>query len=273
VFCSYDDPEKWAFAARKARYGAVNPPFGAEADSATRQQFVDLCRRHDLVIAEVGVWNNPLSADPSIRSIAIERCKSCLQLAEDLGARCAVNIAGSCGEQWDGPDAQNLTTDTFNLIVDQVREILKAVKPKRTAFALETMPWAFPDSPESYVALIKAIDDTGFGVHLDIVNMICSPRLYFDNARFSQHCVETLRPWLKGVHLKDMQLRSELTVHLEERIPGEGGLDLGAMLTALGTLPTGTPVLLEHMRDESDYSKAGSYILKLAADIGVPFED
>lgn len=271
VFASYDDPEAWARKAKGYGYGAVNPPFGPDADADTRQGFVALCARHDLRIAEVGVWNNPLDADPERRKEALDKAKRCLQLAEDLGAACAVNIAGSCGDRWDGPYAANLSQDTFDLIVEQVRDILRAVDPKRTAYTLETMPWVFPDSPETYVDLIRAIDHPGFGAHLDIVNMIVSPRLYFGNAEFSRHCVETLRPWIKGVHLKDMAIRPDLTVHLEERVPGDGGLDLGAMLRALDTLPADTPVLLEHMHSEEDYLRAGEHVRKVAAESGVEF--
>lgn len=272
VFCSYDDPELWAQDAVKAGYRAVNPPFGTESDADTRRAFVQLCERHDLTIAEVGVWNNPLTDDQEASAAALDRCKACLQLADDLGARCAVNIAGSRGEKWDGPNPANFAVDTFELIVDQVREILRTVKPKRTKYTLETMPWVFPDSTESYVELIQAIDEPMFGAHLDIVNMIVSPRLFFDNANFSRHCVETLRPWLVGVHIKDMSLRSDLTVHLDERVPGDGDLDLGAMLAALATLPIGTPVLLEHMHSEADYARASQHVRSLAAQQGVPFE-
>ena len=265
VFAASDNLNEWALAAKRAGYGAVTPPFGPEASAELRNEFVEVCARQDLVIAEVGVWNNPLTNDPAARADALEKAKRCLQLAEDLGAACAVNIAGSCGDRWDGPYAENFSADTFDLIVEQVREVLRAVQPKRTAYTLETMPWVFPDSPETYLELIRAIDDPGFAVHLDIVNMITSPRQYFNNAEFSRHCVETLRPWIRGVHLKDMAIRPDLTVHLEERVPGEGGLDLGAMLEALSTLPEGTPVLLEHMHHEDDYVRATAHVKELAS--------
>ncbi len=271
VFSSYDDPEAWAVAAKAAHYGAVNPPFGPEADAAKRNEFRALCNRHGLVIAEVGVWNNPLTKDADARKIALDKAKACLQLADELGAACAVNIAGSCGDRWDGPFAENFSEETFDLIVEQVREILRAVKPTRSCYTLETMPWVFPDSPETYLRLIQAIDDPGFAVHLDIVNMITSPRLYFNNAAFSRHCVELLGPWIKGVHLKDQGISQDLTVHLEERVPGEGGLDLGAMLKALDRLPATTPVLLEHMHHQDDYVRATAHVLKVAQEVEVAF--
>ena len=52
----------------------------------------------------------------------------------------------------------------------------------RTYYALETMPWIFPDSADSYLALVKAIDRKAFAVHYDPVNMINCPQRLFDNA-------------------------------------------------------------------------------------------
>lgn len=40
--------------------------------------------------------------------------------------------------------------------MQNVRQIVDAVKPKRTFYTLETMPWVIPDSPDSYLKLIEA---------------------------------------------------------------------------------------------------------------------
>src|SRR5690606_1607772 len=103
--------------------------------------------------------------------------------AEQMGAQCCVNIAGSRNAaKWDGPHAENLTEETFDMIVASVRQIIDAVQPTRTYYALETMPWIFPDSPESYLRLIKAIDRKAFGVHLDPVNLVNCPARAYDTA-------------------------------------------------------------------------------------------
>ncbi|MHC4542678.1 MAG: sugar phosphate isomerase/epimerase, partial [Planctomycetota bacterium] len=82
-----------------------------------------------------------------------------------------MNISGSRGERWDGPSPKNFTDETFDIIVATTRAIIDEVKPTRTYFTLETMPWAYPDSADSYVALLKAIDRKRFAVHLDPVNL------------------------------------------------------------------------------------------------------
>ena len=37
------------------------------------------------------------------------------------------------------------------------------------------MPYLLPDSPDSYLALLEAVDRERFAVHLDPVNMINTP--------------------------------------------------------------------------------------------------
>ena len=153
----------------------------------------------------------------------MEKCRTSLALADRIGARCCVNIAGSRGEQWDGPDAANLTKQTFDMIVDATRSIIDAVKPTRTYFTLETMPWAYPDSPDSYLQLLKAIDRKQFAVHLDPVNIVCSPQRYYANGQLIRECFEKLGPHIRSCHAKDIVLRPQLTTHLDEARPGRAG--------------------------------------------------
>jgi len=43
--------------------------------------------------------------------------------------------------------------------------IIDAVQPTRTFYTLETMPWMYPDSPQSYLRLLQAVDRRQFAVH------------------------------------------------------------------------------------------------------------
>ena len=166
-------------------------------------------------------------------------CKKQLALADAIGARCCVNIAGSRGAQWDGPHPDNLTEATFDLIVEMVQDIIDAVQPSRACYALETMPWMYPDSPDSYLRMLKAIDRPQFAVHLDPVNMISSPQRFFSNGDFLRECFAKLGPHIKTCHGKDIALGGRLTVHLDEVRPGLGGLDYHTFLTEMDRLPAG----------------------------------
>jgi sugar phosphate isomerase/epimerase len=269
LFEKTTDPASWIDAVRRLGYRAAYCPVDAGADDATVRAYVEAARDADIVIAEVGAWSNTISPDADVRQKALTRCKEQLALADRIGARCCVNIAGSRGEQWDGPHPDNLTEETFDLTVQTVREIIDAVMPSRTFYALETMPWAFPDSPDTYLRLIRAIDRARFGVHLDPVNMISSPARYFANAEFLRDCFAKLGPYIKTCHAKDIALSGRMTVHLDEVRPGLGKLDYGVFLRELERLDPGVPLMLEHLSTAEDYDLAAGHIRAIALSTGI----
>ncbi|SEM56687.1 sugar phosphate isomerase/epimerase [Paenibacillus sp. OV219] len=264
------DPEQWVRAHAERRYSAAYLP---DFDNAALiQDYVREASKANLFIAEVGAWSNPLSADPETRERAIRFCKKKLEAAELAGARCCVNISGSRGAQWDGHDPANLTDDTFTLIVDTVRAIIDHVQPERTYYALEMMQWMYPDSVESYVRLIEAIDRRAFAVHLDPVNLIASPQLYYGNSALIEHCFTKLGPHIRSCHAKDITMSQQMTVHLDETRPGLGGLDYAQYVRQLGKLHPDMPLMLEHLESETEYQLAASYIRSVAEEVGVQIQ-
>jgi len=265
----FDTPERYVAAAAKLGFAATFCPVGDAAADDTVAAYAAAAASADVVIAEVGAWSNPISADPAERAEALALCQRRLPLAERIGARCCVNIAGSRGPKWDGPHADNASADTFDLIVETVREIIDAVAPTRTAYTLEPMPWVPPDSPDSYLELLRAVDRPAFGVHLDPVNMIHSPPRYYGNADFLRECFAKLGPHIRSVHAKDIALSSKLTTHLDECRPGTGGLDYRTFLAEMDKLPPDTPILLEHLPDAEACRLAADHVRAVAAEIGV----
>lgn len=173
-------------------YRAAYCPVDHSASRETISAFVAAAQRADIVIAEVGAWSNPISPDEAERKRAMDLCQKQLALADEIGARCCVNIAGSRGPRWDGPHPDNLTSATFDLIVETIRVIVDAVKPKRTYWTIETMPWMYPDSLPTYLQLLDAIDRAHCAAHFDPVNWINSPQRYFGNAALIR---ESVRAW------------------------------------------------------------------------------
>jgi sugar phosphate isomerase/epimerase len=269
VFADYDDPDGWIAALTRYGYRAAYCPVSPGADAATIRAYADAATMADIVIAEVGAWSNPLSADDEIRREAIQTCQEQLALADEIGARCCVNISGSRGARWDGPHPDNLTAETFDQIVQTTRAIIDAVRPRRTFYALEPMPWMVPDSADSYLDLIQAIDRPQFAVHLDPVNIVCSPQRYFANGDLIRECFAKLGPYIKSCHAKDILLRETLTVHLDEVCPGQGGLDYGVYLQELARIDPDTPLMLEHMQGEEAYLAGAGYIRSVARRLGV----
>ncbi len=254
---------------QRSGFRAAYWPLGDDADPDTVRAYAAAAEAADIVIAEIGAWSNPLSPDEATRAAAVDLCKARLERADRVGARCCVNIAGSRAETWDGPHPANLSSETFALIVDTVRDIVDAVEPQRTFYALEPMPWCLPDSPDSYLELIRAIERRAFGVHLDPVNFVNSPAKYYDNAGLLRECFAKLGPHIKSCHAKDVTLRNELTVHLSEVRPGLGALDYRVFLTEMDRLDPDTPLLVEHLPDEAEYRAATAHIRSVAGSLGL----
>jgi sugar phosphate isomerase/epimerase len=263
------DPDNWIKQLRHYGYTAAYCPVGANDDQSVRNDYVEAASKAGIVIAEVGAWSNPISPNADERDKALRRCQEQLALADEVGACCCVNIAGSRGAKWDGPDPANLTDETFEIIVESVRAIIDAVKPRRTFYTLETMPWSYPDSTGSYLRLIEAIDRKQCAVHFDPVNLICSPQRYFNNAEIISEFVSRLGAHIKSSHAKDIALAEKLTVHLDEVQPGLGNLDYRVLLKQLDGLGPDTPLLLEHLQEENQYLRAAEFVRSTAGDVDV----
>ncbi len=263
------DPDAWAAEVRRLGYRAAYCPVDYRADDALVQAVARAAEAADIVIAEAGAWNNPLSKNADEARAAIEHCRRQLDLADRIGARCCVNISGACGDKWDGPHPDNLTPATFDRIVESVRAIVDDVKPTRTFYTLEPMPWAYPNSPETYLDLVRAVDRPSFAVHLDPINMIAGVERYYANGDFIRHCFALLGPYIKSCHAKDIVLREHLTLHLDEMRPGTGALDWPAYLTSIEQLSPDMPLLVEHLPNQEEYRLAADHIRGVAAELGV----
>jgi len=269
VFEKWADPQEWARAVRALGYGACYCPLQSADDADEVAAYARAAEEADLVIAEVGAWSNPISKNEEERLAAVEQCKQKLALAEEIGARCCVNITGSRAERWDGPSPENLIPATFDMIVECTREIIDAVRPTRTFYTLETMPWAYPDSADSYVALVEAVDRPALGVHLDPANLLCSPQRFYNSGTLIRECFEKLGPLIKSCHAKDIALADRMTTHLEEVRPGLGGLDYEAFLRGVDRLGPEVPVMLEHLSTPQEYEQAAAFVRSTAERLGV----
>ena len=224
----------------------------------------------DVLIAEVGAWCNMIAAEEDRRQANQQYVCDRLALAEALGARCCVDFVGSVAPGTDfGPDPRNLAKEGFDLAVETVRKVIDAVKPTRAKFCLEMMQWVLPDTVEAYRDLIEAVDRPAFGVHLDPVNIIVSPRMYFDTGAVLRECFEVLGPWVVSCHAKDLTLRGELALHFDEVPLGQGNMDYTTYLRGLDALPGEVPLMLEHLEAQEQYAAARDHVMAVAREADV----
>jgi sugar phosphate isomerase/epimerase len=262
----FDDPDLWIAALKEQGLTAAHVPLAPEADDKKVAAFIKAASDNGILFAEVGAWGaNPIDPDPEKARNSISFCQRHLDLAERIGARCCVNVSGSRDPwSWAGPHPDNFKRDVFDAIVQSVRAIIDAVKPKRTFYTLETMPWIFPSTPGEYLDLIKAIDRPQFAVHLDPVNMVTSPAVCFHNSDLIRESFAKLGPYIKSCHAKDIILRGDLTVHLDECRPGTGTLDYPLFLRELSKLDPDTTICLEHLPNAGEYALAAKHVRSVA---------
>lgn len=270
LFDPYDGPDQWVEALKRSGYRAAYCPVDLQAEMDLIRAYETASGKHDVVIAEVGAWSNPLSLNKEEAAQAVEKCTRSLWLADEVNARCCVNISGSRNEKhWAGPHEENLTPDTFDQVVQVTRSIIDAVKPRRTFFALEAMPWAYPDSTDTYLDLMNAIDRRQFGVHLDPVNMIRSPREYFANGALIRDMFNRLGPHIRSCHAKDITLREDNYIpQLDEVRAGLGKLDYAVYLQELAKLDD-VPLMIEHLSTAEAYDMAAKYIRSVGSSIQI----
>jgi sugar phosphate isomerase/epimerase len=270
VFEKYNSPEEWIGLNRKLGYRAAYCPVSPGTDSATINTYKTAAAKNDLVIAEVGAWSNPIDPDSGKAKLAIQKCIDSLALADEISANCCVNVSGSRNpKHWAGPHKDNLTVDTFDMIVETTQKIIDAVKPRYTYYTLECMPWAYPDSVDSYLKLIKAIDRKQFGVHLDPMNLITSPQIYFRNGDMICDCFRKLGSQIKSCHAKDITLREDNAVpQFDEILAGKGNLDYTVFLKELSKLKN-IPLMMEHLKTADEYTQAATYIRSVGKAINI----
>jgi len=268
------DPEALALAHKAKGFCAAYAPniklHETELIKATKEAFA----RHDIMIAEAGYWENLLDLDADTKKFHHDAMLETFQLAEELGAKCAVNILGSfcTGNGNSAFSPRNFADEAFEAAVEIARYFIDTVKPKTACFAYEIFPFNIVDSPEMIYKLIKAVDRDMFAVHLDLANLINSPRNYWRSGEIMKECVQLFGNRIVAAHVKDIKMQEPaISVILEEVIPGQGMLDHATYIRELHALPQDIPFMMEHLASEAEYDQAAAHLRAVGAEQGIMF--
>jgi sugar phosphate isomerase/epimerase len=270
IFLDSDDPAALAREHRRLGYRAAYVPKVELRDKDRIKAIVKEFAAQDVAIAEVGAWVNMLDPDAEKRRKNLDYVEQRLALAEEVGARCCVDIAGSYDPRvWYAPNPRNFSREFIDATVENCRRLIDAVKPVRTKFSIEMMPYSFPSGPDEYVKLLKAVDRKAFAVHLDVCNAINSPQRMYNNGAVIRECFQKLGPWIVSCHAKDLAWEDSYQVRFNEVIPGRGQIDYRTYLAELSELPTEVPLMLEHLNSAEEYNEAHKHIATVAGDLGL----
>ena len=257
----HTSPEDWAAKHKALGLKAINFPVTFLDGEETYMAYKKAADAAGLSISEVGIWCNTLAADPSERAKWIEYSIGQLQMAEEIGATCCVNVVGTpYGPRWDGGYRGNFSKELWDDAVKMIRQIIDSVRPRHTKFSIESMPWMIPSSPDEYLRLLEDVDRPEFATHLDVVNMITSPQRYFFNDDFLRECFAKLKGTICSCHLKDIKLKEEYTFQLEESSCGEGSLDLELYASLASAENPCMPMIIEHLDTDQEYFDSVKYV-------------
>ena len=92
---THTNPQHWAQQLKGLGCKSVTFPVNCNSDKDIIRAYADAANEAGLVIAEVGIWNNMLDQDPEKRKVALDYNIRQLILADEIGALCAVNVAGT----------------------------------------------------------------------------------------------------------------------------------------------------------------------------------
>lgn len=248
-----DNAKDWALKLAESGCKSAVFPLNCEAEDSLIDEYVDEAKKNDLMIAEVGIWRNAIAPDEEERKKNLEYSIKQLALADRIGARCCVNVAGSCGQRWDGGYKGNFSKEMWQKTVTMVRTVIDEVKPKNTFFTLEPMPWMVPTGPEEYLKLIEDVARDEFAVHMDIINMINGYERFFWHEEFMEKTFDLLGKKIRSCHIKDVRLLGGFTFQLEECACTEGVFKLEKYAELINLADQAMPVLIEHIDDDEKY--------------------
>ncbi len=260
---NHKSPEEWAEKHAALGLKSVVFPVDFTAGEEKIMAYKKAASEKNLQIAEVGVWKNTLAADLSEREKWTDYAIGQLKMADRIGACCCVNVVGTpYGSRWDGGYKENFSEELWKMAVEMIQKIIGRAKPVNTKFAVESMPWMIPSSPDEYVRLMEEVNRPQFGVHLDIVNMITDPRRYFYNEDFIAECFSKLKGKIVSCHLKDINLKPEYTFQLEECACGKGNLNLELFAELADAENHSMPMIIEHLSSDEEYAESVKYVQK-----------
>lgn len=268
------DPERYALLHKEKGYRAALAPAGLNiSDTDKIQGLKKAFASQDIMIAELGIYNNMLDPDPAVQKASREAVMEGLAVADAIGARCFVGILGAFapGLCRNAHVARNFTTDALDAAVELARYFIDTVKPQNTYFTFEAFPFNIIDGPDSIAALLMAVDRERFAVHMDLVNLVNCPRKYFDSGSVTRECCRLFGDRIVSAHAKDIRMiMPSISVMMEEVIPGQGNIDMAAYLAELHKLPIDIPLLMEHLDTEEEYAQGAAFIRKTASDLNIP---
>lgn len=251
----------------------VAPDEMAELSDDECVAFGARARELDLVVGEVGFWENLMTPDEELQSRRIETVRTMLKKAEAMGCLSVATLVGTKdpSDVAHAPHPYMFTDACKAEFRETVLRILDGLDLKTTKYGIEPFYHTFFYQPEDIREFIDSVDHPAFGLHLDQMNVV-SQKDFYNTTDLINQTFDLLADKVVSVHLKDIRWDfNQLYLKWDEVYIGDGVMDYETYLKRLAELPPDTPCYCEHLAGEADYALNFARLHHLAGKVGVNF--
>lgn len=215
------------------------------------QEIQASCNRRGIEISALCYYPNPLSPDPAVRKASTAHIKKLILAAKKMGVR-RVNT-------FIGKDKTKTVAENFALFDAVWPEIIGLAEENQIYIGIENCPMYFTQdewpggnnlasTPEIWETMFSKIDSPYFGLNYD------PSHLYLQHMDYIKP-LYTFRNRIFHVHFKDIKISQEKLdrcgifapplSYLSPKIPGLGGIDWRAFISALYDIGYDGPACVE----------------------------
>jgi sugar phosphate isomerase/epimerase len=226
----------------------AEPTAYAEADLHRVRQVL---AESGVAIAQANPRYHSLVGSDEVRRAGIAALLAACRCASRLGAENVYVRPGSLNPRGPWlPHPRNTHPETFDQLVASLRQVAPVAEGEGIMLAVEGHVLSPLESPGRVRDLLQAVGSDALAFNVDPVNFVGSLADAYDTPAFLKRMFDELGGRTVCAHLKDFRIEERLVLHIEECVPGEGLLDLGAFLRLFeGSCPDGC-VLIEHLSPE-----------------------
>jgi sugar phosphate isomerase/epimerase len=229
-----------------------------------------------LDLVEYGRYHTTLvHPDAQVRRENIADLASSLRIARAAGCMAVITGAGSLnpgGAWWPHPD--NYSRETFDRLVDSLREAVKPAEDEGVLLGLEGSTLTPLRSAETARKVLEAVGSPALRAHLDPVNWITWDTIFSTGPAVAA-MFETLGPErILSAHNKGVTAENKVGVHISETVTGapDDIFDHSAILRVAAQMPPDFYLVIEHLSLEQ-MPGARQHLLAIAKQIGVTVGD
>lgn len=240
-----------------------------DASEAEIKELKEALDKYDVTFFDMHTVGNNIHPDMERRRRSFKYNVEACEAAERVGCPMVTTHAGNCSpESAIAPHKDNWTWETWKLVVEGMKQILKDTAGMKVELGIEAVNMTCMNNPRAHLQLIEDVGDPRIKVLLDPVNMI-SLRNYFRTTELINECFDLLGENIIAAHAKDTYtLPNRMSAYITEVAPGRGVLDYETYLVKLSRLSNPRTLLIEHIPDDQ-YPEAKKFIEDTAAKVGV----